>query len=89
MHCIVAGVSGGVEEIRRRMLLVRHADGRQGAPPRRRARPPSSPSPATAHPGSGTWPPRFPEVTRADLAELEVDQMRQLTNAHFADEHNR
>ena len=32
---------------------------------------------------------RFPEVTRADLAELEVDQMRQLTNAHCADEHNR
>ena len=32
---------------------------------------------------------RFPEVTWADLAELEVDQMRQLTNAHCADEHNR
>ena len=32
---------------------------------------------------------RFPEVIRADLAELEVAQMRQLTNAHCADEHNR
>jgi hypothetical protein len=32
---------------------------------------------------------RFPEVTRADLAGLEVDQMRPLTNAHCADEHNR
>jgi hypothetical protein len=32
---------------------------------------------------------RFPEVTQADLAEPEVDQMRQLTNAHCADEQNR
>jgi hypothetical protein len=32
---------------------------------------------------------RFPEVTRADPAELELDQVRQLANVHHADEHNR
>jgi hypothetical protein len=32
---------------------------------------------------------RFPGVTQADLAELELDQVRQLANAHYAGEHNR
>jgi hypothetical protein len=32
---------------------------------------------------------RSPEVTRADPAELELDQVRQLANPHYADEHNR
>ena len=55
----------------------------------------AGPVPQLAFPGDGpsrTWnvaAARFPEVARADLAELEVDQMRQLTNAHCADEHNR
>ena len=89
MHCIVAGASGGVEGIRRRILLVRHADGRQGAPPRRRARPLARLPRRRPIPDLDVAAARFPEVIRADLAELEVDQMRQLTNAHCADEHNR
>jgi hypothetical protein len=29
------------------------------------------------------------KVTRADPAELELDQVRQLASPHYADEHNR
>ena len=70
-----------------RILRARDADGRQGAPPRRQARPPA------CRPGDG--PPRvwnvattrFPGVTQADLAELELDQVRQLAHAHYAGEY--
>jgi hypothetical protein len=86
---MVVGATGGVEEIRRRDSP---SSGRRRPPGRAAAAPgPSASSPSRDVPpriwNAATV--RFPEVTRADPAELELDQVRQLANAHYAGEHNR